>query len=438
MSCDELAEGKSAMKKMTIAVSFLLVAGLLTGCNRAKDRVLPDGTKIFGERTLKDGTRTAERVEQATGEKDFNVAFLQDGSKKVGRVEYSDGEKQFDVTRFADGSTRAGRVECSDGRKIFNETWLRDGTVRAERIELPDGDKQFDVILVAAQPPDGTMKLAVVPPAAKAAIADGVGFLNQHFVISDNSLGRLEPTGFRADESHLIFEFDYFDSGKLETHHVESGSGTDLDPESVRDLAGFVFVDCKNQKTCVSESESGANAEFNIGPVADAYVEEAKQYIRQILLLQQGRQAPEVTHAPTEEEIARFLRASVPDSAELGAVRTFNRAVFILGDDLVEEQDGIEPRTGERGHLTMKIRLSEADIAVNSGTDVGIVCDLIPGGTALADCVHDNIGDHSTNIAIKGIPNAPLVAKMLNRLILLHKNQKAAPSITGAVAPVHD
>jgi len=137
------------MKQTVIGATILLAVGLLTGCNGAKDEVLPNGTKLFGERTLKHGTRTAERVELSSkGEKDFNVTFLPDGSKKTERVEYSDGEKQFGVTHLPDGSKVAGRVECPDGRRIFNEAWLKDGTVKAGRLEFPDGSKQFDVTLV--------------------------------------------------------------------------------------------------------------------------------------------------------------------------------------------------------------------------------------------------------------------------------------------------
>ena len=66
------------MKQMIIAVSLLLAFGV--GCDEgqgrqlARDRQLPDGTKLFGERTLKDGTNKVERIEFPNGEKAFEVA----------------------------------------------------------------------------------------------------------------------------------------------------------------------------------------------------------------------------------------------------------------------------------------------------------------------------------------------------------------------------
>jgi hypothetical protein len=44
------------MNRMIIAVSLLLTAGLSTGCNKAKDEVLPNGTVRVGRSTNPDGT----------------------------------------------------------------------------------------------------------------------------------------------------------------------------------------------------------------------------------------------------------------------------------------------------------------------------------------------------------------------------------------------
>jgi hypothetical protein len=66
------------MKQMFIAVSLLLA--FCVGCDEGQDRQLPqdrqlrDGTKLFGERTLKDGTKKVERVEFPNGEKADGVA----------------------------------------------------------------------------------------------------------------------------------------------------------------------------------------------------------------------------------------------------------------------------------------------------------------------------------------------------------------------------
>lgn len=176
------------MKGTIIAVSLLLAAGMSTGCSRPKDEVLPDGTKLFGERTLWNGTKKAERRELPNGQKDFDVTWLKDGTQKIGRVEDPDGEKDFDLTVLPDGTLKTGRVEYqdgqkqfdvtslhgkmskighsefSDGEKRFDLTFLPDGTEKMGRVELPNGEKHFDVtglpdgtqIVGRATKPDGT------------------------------------------------------------------------------------------------------------------------------------------------------------------------------------------------------------------------------------------------------------------------------------------
>src|ERR1039458_5622488 len=92
----EVEVGGAIMKQMIIAVSLLLLAGV--GCDKEQDRQLPDGTKIFGERTFNDGSlREIVRVELPNGKKKFNVTLLADGTEKAERVEYPDGDKWFDV-----------------------------------------------------------------------------------------------------------------------------------------------------------------------------------------------------------------------------------------------------------------------------------------------------------------------------------------------------
>jgi hypothetical protein len=135
-----------------------------------------------------------------------------------------------------------------------------------------------------------------------AAMTEAISFLNRHFVISDNDVGKAEPTGFHADESRVIFESDYSDLGKPKEHIVESALAADLDPDSVRatplspDLSrGWLYVYCKNQKDCVSETNNKDRDELLIGPIDDVYSDKAKQYLRQILLMQPGQTFVEAT-----------------------------------------------------------------------------------------------------------------------------------------------
>jgi len=109
------------MRRMTITVAVLLAIGLSTGCNKGKDYVSPDGTKVFGERTLKDGTLMAKRVEFADGEKKFDVTQRPDGTEQAARVEYPNGEKDFDVTwRAQDETKNVAHATYPDGTEKRN------------------------------------------------------------------------------------------------------------------------------------------------------------------------------------------------------------------------------------------------------------------------------------------------------------------------------
>jgi hypothetical protein len=142
------------MKRTSIATLLLLAVGMSTGCGRAKDEVLPDGTKLFGVRPLWwGGTKKAERREYPDGQKDFEVTWLKDGTEKVGRVEFPDGQRDFDMTILPDRTERAARIEFSNGEKIFDDITLPDGAEKMARREFPSGEKQFDVTTL----PDGTI-----------------------------------------------------------------------------------------------------------------------------------------------------------------------------------------------------------------------------------------------------------------------------------------
>lgn len=120
--------GEELLKRAIFAVSLLLAAGV--GCAEGQDRQSADGTKLFGTRTLKDGTEKTERIELPNGEKYFDVTRLPNGTVKAGRVEYSNGKKHFDETTLPDGTLKIGRIELPNGKKYFDVTILPDGTVK--------------------------------------------------------------------------------------------------------------------------------------------------------------------------------------------------------------------------------------------------------------------------------------------------------------------
>jgi hypothetical protein len=133
------------MKKSSMIAFLLLAAGLSTGCNTAKDKILPDGTKLFGHIRLKDGTEKAVRLESPDGSKQFDVTWLSDGSGKAARVAFPDGERKFDATWFSDGHEKAGRVEYPNGETDFDVTWLPDGSKNVARATFPDGTQRLNI-----------------------------------------------------------------------------------------------------------------------------------------------------------------------------------------------------------------------------------------------------------------------------------------------------
>jgi uncharacterized lipoprotein NlpE involved in copper resistance len=128
----------------------------------------------------------------------------------------------------------------------------------AQTTGAPSGDPSVALASQAsADPKDGS-------------IAEDVSFLNRHFSTLDNEAGRLEPTGFSVRDGQIIFEFNDSDPGKPMTHMVHSALAADLDPDSVADLGGSLWVDCKNQEPCVSKPEATADHKrIIIGPYAE-------------------------------------------------------------------------------------------------------------------------------------------------------------------------
>jgi hypothetical protein len=141
------------MKRTVIALSVLFAVGLSTACDKGKDEVLPDGTKMFGEFTLQDGTQKVSRIESPNGTKQFDVTKLPDGSERIGRIESPDGKKVFEVTAMPDGTAKIARVEFPDGEKQFSLIKASDGSVRIGRTVNPDGTegKSPDQAVVPSQ-----------------------------------------------------------------------------------------------------------------------------------------------------------------------------------------------------------------------------------------------------------------------------------------------
>jgi hypothetical protein len=179
------------MKRMIIAVAILLAAGLSSGCNKRKDWVSSDGTKMYGDLALHDGTRRLVRIEYPDGHSEFDITTLPDGSEKIRRIEYpNNGPKDFDVIR-QNGFYKVVRREFRDGEKQFNVTQLPGGTQKIELSELPNGEKDFDVVLLQ----DHTAKIGRVE------FADGEKRFDVTRLPDGSEKVDLEFRGLRAGQS---------------------------------------------------------------------------------------------------------------------------------------------------------------------------------------------------------------------------------------------
>jgi hypothetical protein len=162
--------GKRKKVLLGVIALVIVICGIwVGGWNRGKDRQLADGTKVFGARKLKDGTKKAERIEFPDGRKRFDATVLPDGTEKDGRNEFPNGQQDFDVTVLPDGTEKVARVELPNGEKKFDFTGLPDGSYKVARDEFPNGEKRFDVTLRSGDAekigrlewPDGTKQFNV-------------------------------------------------------------------------------------------------------------------------------------------------------------------------------------------------------------------------------------------------------------------------------------
>jgi hypothetical protein len=144
------------MKRTSIAM-LLVFAMASTGCNRGKDEVLPDGTKLFGHIRLKDGMEKAVRLESPDGTKQFDVTWHSDGSKSVVRATFPDGTEKLNVQitkvigcdawnyrEDSQGNKRADKLVCSR----YSEEgviWHPDGGFHADVSRFPDGQVDYNL-----------------------------------------------------------------------------------------------------------------------------------------------------------------------------------------------------------------------------------------------------------------------------------------------------
>jgi hypothetical protein len=263
-------------------------------------------------------------------------------------------------------------------------------------------------------------------------------YINQHFIPSpgDNLSTWVDQIALSADAvsgDRLVHTYNgeqrTAQGEPLTPFHDETATRiADLDINSISTniamAEGFVFIGCKEKASCVSWNEDGKvnkSESITLGSFAGGYVEEVAGNLKRILQLEQGEAASEIKHQPTEEEILAFIQAHIERAAYLGGGITIsNRSLSVEGDELIETGDIF--KNGERpGHLGIRANLKALHGSVLvDGSDLGLTCEASSTGNPV-NCITDDAGDASWNTMIRSVSNGQEVAKMLERLILLHR-----------------
>jgi TonB family protein len=286
-----------------------------------------------------------------------------------------------------------------------------------------------------------------VNPDVEQALAD----INQHFIPSPgDTLSKWgDHIALSAKGNSVVNLVHTYDGkqratqgGLWATFHGETSARiSDLDIESISTntgvAEGFVAIDCKEKTSCVSWSEDGTvnrSRSMTLGEFAPGYSEEVAGYLRRVLLLEQGKAAPEIKHQPTAEEIVTYIRANVAPTARLGSITLFNRNLSVERNELVETEDAME--SGKLpAHVVIRANFKELNGSVLvEGSDIGLTCKASPTGGPV-NCISDSAGDTSWNTMIRGVSNAQGVAKMLERLILLHNQEPAEQRFETGLGP---
>ncbi len=215
------------------------------------------------------------------------------------------------------------------------------------------------------------------------------------------------------------------DKASRTIHHVAELRLADLDIDSVdlndRTIYSDVRINCKGNTACGTDNGEKLRQLPLFCKGGSAL--EVADYLKRILLITQGKAAPEIKHQPTEKEIVAYLQSNIAPSMHLvGNITGFNRRFSLEGDELVMRLDlrSDSPRTG---HLVMRIKLSQlTDTVVASGSRIQLLCSA--ARTGLLNCVTDSSGDAFPHIEIDGVFNSQEVAPLLKRLIQLHAGDR--------------
>lgn len=294
----------------------------------------------------------------------------------------SDGSKWFGKRVLTDGTQTAKRIEYPSGQKDFDEILHPGGTHQIARVETPDGRKEFDVTVF----PDGTIKAGRVE-------------WPHHVMWFD--------VAFPPDGTKKI--------ARAELPNGEKNFDVTVAKDGTAQIKRLKYPDGKEEAN-VTLRPDGTRVFYTAGDLGG------------IATPSNATTPLENSPEETEEEIARFLTANIPDSDD--SMRISNRAILIKSDYLVVYQDFANSRTGELAHSVIKVRVSEVFLAKAAGTEVDVTCGPPRDNhgdaltlNRLVDCVHLSVGAYGkgmTGIKITNVPQAVAVADKLNGLILLH------------------
>jgi hypothetical protein len=267
---------------------------------------------------------------------------------------------------------------------------------------------------------------------------EALAHINQHFRSSHEFnewliSQKLSVSADSASGDKLILSYDIKHQSTDKTwktiHHRAEVLVADLDINSLDSIEHKInsqaHIKCKENASCVTDNGEKSRDFYLF--CKSGYAEESAAYLERILLITQGKAAPEIKHYPNEKEILAYLQSNIAPSLLLsGGITGFNRRFLLEGDDLVMTLDlrNDSPRTG---HLVMRMKLSQLiDTVGASGSSIELLCNVTRVGQ-LNNCITDNSGDAFPHIEIKEVFNSHEVAQLLKRLILLHEVAPALP-----------
>jgi hypothetical protein len=321
--------------------------------------------------------------------------------------------------------------------------WLDARNLRAQLAVQPPAKALHAAQPEVTQPAGVRPATETVSPKLGAEASQTLRFINDRFVASNCTSNAFHictrNENLSIVEGKLVMAQDFEEihpDGTVEySHETTTALVSDLDSDSLKvsdyDFEGAsdqIHIGCKGKSECVSAVETSSQKAlksfkkdlFHIGDFARKDANEVESCLRRLLELQQGKPISAAEREPTEEEAAAFIRTHYAPTAELKGITALHRTLTVQRDELVETEDLLQYGS-QPGHLVVRVNLKDLDdkVMVTEDSRIGLSCGI--SGEHIANCFSANTGQSSPDLVIDGVSNPEEFAKMLKRLIVLHK-----------------